>query len=154
MTYTIGTAVEGAKKMIRFAVAALALLPSIALAREWDSDWRYVATSGRGEVTRLKYSSIRNLPPTPLRPFSVRQAWVSVVSRRPENPQEAYALQLERYNCDEQTWDLYSFSSYREDGSAIKTSTRTNDLGSSYTPVVPGSLGDETMKQICEAPIN
>lgn len=60
--------------------------------------------------------------------------------------------QLIAVDCDEETYDLVSFTSYRETegrGDVLKSDSRRGDLD--MTPVAPGTFADAFVQFICSA---
>lgn len=127
--------------LVASALVLLGGLLSSAWGQRRASSWVYIA---RNAEVSAYYDPARVRRPSE----GVRRVWVKLVFRRKQASGTAYSLSLYEYDCADERERLVSSTDYRRDGSPVGG----DDVGSAWTPSIPGSLGEVILDTVCRGP--
>lgn len=121
------------KTAIITAVLALAVAPAFA------ATWERVNDDKNDQEAYVDTSSIRSMGDT-------AQAWSKVVVKHPKPGSFATVVQLQAYSCSAHSASLMSLTSYKADGSLLRTWKAD---APDFTDAVPDTVGDVLVTYVC-----
>lgn len=106
------------------------------------STWEYVGSAANGSVYYIDKDSVT-------RDSNKARAWFKIDYRAVKTEQAREEKQLDIFNCAEKTSNLLAYTSYRANGTVLK-SENWSDNSYEYRPIVPDSIGEFMWTAACQ----
>lgn len=129
--------------MIRTTTLVMALLAGAATAQE-AGRWSVVSITEGGMLTEYDTRTVQ-------RQDDNVTVWVRYTYLKSPPVVQGkvmhHSMQRQYFNCSSTSSAVYSITAYTEDGNVIATESYPHP---SYDPVVPGSIGEQTLDAVCK----
>ncbi len=120
-----------------------------ALPEVWPADWRVIGVAEDETQVLVRPESIRELPPSDARAFSVRQLWAGFGIPARGAGQPARKVVLFHYDCAGRRVLIAAATDYARDGRILARNAIETDRADLYLPVDPETLNAAIMAQAC-----
>ncbi|MFY7836037.1 MAG: surface-adhesin E family protein [Novosphingobium sp.] len=120
-------------------------------ARGWSADWKVIGVAQDRTEVLVRPASIRELPPSTERTFTVRQVWAGFDFAGAASLDTGRKLVLFRYDCTSQRVLIAAATDYAPDGAVLARNTVEADRADRYEPVEPETLNATIMAEACAA---
>lgn len=120
-------------------------------ARGWSVDWKVIGVAQDRTEVLVRPESIRELPPSTERAFTVRQVWAGFDFAGAASLDTGRKLVLFRYDCTSQRVLIAAATDYAPDGAVLARNTVEADRSDRYEPVEPETLNATIMAEACAA---
>ncbi|MFM6831758.1 MAG: surface-adhesin E family protein [Novosphingobium sp.] len=122
-----------------------------AVAQGWSAEWKVVGVAQNRTEVLVRPESVRELPPTGGRAFSVRQVWAGFDFSGVASLDSGRRIVLFRYDCAGQRALIAAATDYSSDGAVLARNAAPGDRADQYEPVTPDTLNAAIMAEACMA---
>ncbi|WP_157573282.1 surface-adhesin E family protein [Novosphingobium sp. AAP83] len=122
-----------------------------AMARGWSADWKLIGVAEDRTEVLVRPESVRELPPSADRRFTVRQVWAGFDQTGASGIDAGRKIVLFQYDCASQRMLIAAATDFTADGKVIARNAVPSDRADLYEKVEPATLGATIMATACPA---
>ena len=122
-----------------------------AAAQGWSADWKIIGVAEDRTEVLVRPESVRELPPSADRQFTVRQIWAGFDHAEASSIDAGRKIVLFQYDCASQRMLIAAATDFTADGKVIARNAVPSDRADQYEPVEPDTLGATIMATACPA---
>lgn len=118
-------------------------------ARGWSADWKVIGVAEDRTEVLVRPESVRELPPSASRSFTVRQVWAGFDFAPAAGLDTGRKIILFRYDCSAHRVLIAAATDYGASGQVVSRNAVEADSSDQYTPVEPDTLNAAIMAEAC-----
>lgn len=122
-----------------------------AAAQGWSADWKIIGVAEDRTEVLVRPESVRELPPSVDRQFTVRQVWAGFDHTAASGIDAGRKIILFQYDCTSRRMLIAAATDYAANGQIIARNAVPDDRAEAYQPVEPETLGETIMATACPA---
>ncbi len=120
-----------------------------AAAQGWSADWKIIGVAEDRTEVLVRPESVRELPPSAERSFTVRQVWAGFDHTGTSGIDAGRKVILFQYDCTGRRMLIAAATDYAANGKVLARNAVPSDSADRYEPVEPESLGETIMATAC-----
>jgi hypothetical protein len=129
-------------------ISGEALAEDIA-ARGWSADWKVIGVAQDRTEVLVRTESVRELPPSANRNFTVRQVWAGLDFAPAAGLHTGRKVILFRYDCAARRVLIAAATDYGTSGQIVSRNAVEADSADQYAAVEPDTLNAAIMAEAC-----
>ncbi|MFY8194263.1 hypothetical protein [Novosphingobium sp. B1] len=118
-------------------------------ARGWSADWKVIGVAEDRTEVLVRPESVRELPPSAYRNFTVRQVWAGFDFAPAAGLATGRKVILFRYDCAGRRVLIAAATDYATSGQIVSRNAVETDTGEQYAPVESDTLNAAIMAEAC-----